>query len=456
MDDIIESIRANIQYLEKIVEKNNFLCMPNSAHRFEDVVCELLNARYGWKLKNCNNEDKNFLFIDLYDESNKITVQVTTQQAKSIKEKIKRTFKKAKENYPDTEVLFYSMFGYPNLPDLSSIGIGKAQLLSDISFIEELSNCPDPHILENILSILQRSLDVKELSFVPRALFDEDMSKECSVVEGNNITAFAHGLGRVRVTAYVPKNTESEFGMLVEFGKYSTRDAFISFNEINATEVLFVNFGSELSDRPFIVQVIEKPDLVTIQLGNVRLYVDNDTANQLCRLIDEVHIIYEQNKSMVEKTIGAEKEELSSMYKPHVFLWHIPNSVWREIKNAEKQCMENNGKLCDRIIPNWSPNVLQITNDKGHSIACCIERKGIVDSDECDLFWTPGFVYCGTMEENYNNGKLMKVNEARQWLYDEFFQPMLMEQKRLHSKKSVQNSRSLVNRVSSLFSRRKG
>ena len=423
MEETVEKIARELRKLEKVVAANNDHGMPNSAHRFEDVVCNLLNCLYDWELKNLNDEKRNFPFVDLYDEKRKKVVQVTTRKKESIKNKIKQTFDNVRKIYPDSEVYFYSMFGYPDYLDPVSMGVDGTKLLSDETIVTELRNSSDAKKLTAILSVLQQLLNNnKELSLVQDSLFNADMSTEYSIVQYHYLSAFAHGLGRVRVTAYVPFTTESEFSVLFEFGKHSMVDAFISFSEEEAVSSLFDSDGIDLRDRPFIVQVLEE-DRVTVQLGNVRLYLDWDTANQLCELVDEVRDIYLKNKSFVAGIIGAEVAELPTIYKPRVFLCRIPNSVWETIKKAEDESIKDiNSKYRDRIISNWSHNILQLSNDAGHSLACCIERSGIVDSSECDIFWTPGYVYSGTIEENYANGKLMKVNEARQWLLDEFMQ----------------------------------
>ena len=60
----------------------------------ENFYMNLLNLVYSWNLRNINHETNNATAIDLYDDENKVAVQVTfDDSAKKIHNTIKNTLK---------------------------------------------------------------------------------------------------------------------------------------------------------------------------------------------------------------------------------------------------------------------------------------------------------------------------------------------------------------------------
>lgn len=88
---VITEFRELLSQLAHEVEMSVKSNQTNIAHLSETLFCKLLNALYGWNLKNMNTDQPNFPAIDLADGHAKIAVQVT---ATTTLDKIKNTIAK--------------------------------------------------------------------------------------------------------------------------------------------------------------------------------------------------------------------------------------------------------------------------------------------------------------------------------------------------------------------------
>lgn len=80
INELLAIVKTNIEF-------NNKLHFFDIDIAVEDVVCDMINIVHGHSLINLNKDKQNFKAIDLGDETNKISVQVTAEKNK-IKETI--------------------------------------------------------------------------------------------------------------------------------------------------------------------------------------------------------------------------------------------------------------------------------------------------------------------------------------------------------------------------------
>lgn len=87
-EQCLKIITDKLAYLEKVIEFRNEAGFYDLNIVSETFFSNLINLFYGWSLKNANNRRKNTPAIDLIDENNRISIQVTSDNTS---EKIKHT-----------------------------------------------------------------------------------------------------------------------------------------------------------------------------------------------------------------------------------------------------------------------------------------------------------------------------------------------------------------------------
>ena len=102
LNQISESLSTYVVSLQL----NNSINRLNQNIDGEDLICELLNLVFGWKLKNLNKRSQNYPGIDLGDFENRICVQVTSDKKRG---KIEKTLSivEEKEYYRDFDRIIF-------------------------------------------------------------------------------------------------------------------------------------------------------------------------------------------------------------------------------------------------------------------------------------------------------------------------------------------------------------
>lgn len=90
-----DSLASILAYINTYLKYNGKQGLLDENKALEDVMCEVLNRIYGWKLENLNHVEKNFPGIDLGDWERGIGVQVTVEKTSS---KINNTIAKIVKN----------------------------------------------------------------------------------------------------------------------------------------------------------------------------------------------------------------------------------------------------------------------------------------------------------------------------------------------------------------------
>lgn len=93
--EYIEEITFRLSWLLNKIEFSNSLSLYDDDIHAETFFCGLLNAIWGYQLKNLNSDTTNHVAIDLGDKSNRVAIQVTVQRER---EKIQSTIDKFLEN----------------------------------------------------------------------------------------------------------------------------------------------------------------------------------------------------------------------------------------------------------------------------------------------------------------------------------------------------------------------
>lgn len=88
INEYFSKINDKLSWYVTTIKNNNAVGYQDANHDAEDVFCFILNVIYDYRLKNLNREENNFPGIDLGDDKNRISVQVTSDNSSS---KIKDT-----------------------------------------------------------------------------------------------------------------------------------------------------------------------------------------------------------------------------------------------------------------------------------------------------------------------------------------------------------------------------
>mgnify|MGYP007014609468 FL=1 len=78
MQSKIYDIVKYFNELQHNIENLNSISLYDINKIYEDVFAKILNVAFNWKLRNANEYIKNYPAIDLYDDTNKIVIQVTS------------------------------------------------------------------------------------------------------------------------------------------------------------------------------------------------------------------------------------------------------------------------------------------------------------------------------------------------------------------------------------------
>lgn len=98
--DYQKRIVDKFAFLESMLKRYGDLPLLDENIAMEDVICQLLNLMYGYKLVNLNAQKGNYPGIDLGDKHNRIAVQVTSDNSRS---KVKETIRKFLDNNFDDQ-----------------------------------------------------------------------------------------------------------------------------------------------------------------------------------------------------------------------------------------------------------------------------------------------------------------------------------------------------------------
>ena len=113
--DIIRSVVKGFALLSYEIEYRQTLSDYSLNIYSENLYRDILNAIYGYDLKNANIDNKNAEYIDLADEKNKIFIQVTSTKTKA---KIDNTLK-ILETKPDFKIKILYLLDKPSPRDSS-------------------------------------------------------------------------------------------------------------------------------------------------------------------------------------------------------------------------------------------------------------------------------------------------------------------------------------------------
>ncbi|WP_299028512.1 SMEK domain-containing protein, partial [uncultured Campylobacter sp.] len=163
MQSKIYDIVKYFNELQHNIENLNSISLYDINKIYEDVFAKILNATFNWKLKNANEYTKNYPAIDLYDDTNKIVIQVTSNlDNKKLKDTVEKFRSNDKKEY---KLKFFYILKKSNFQEetLSKYGINNDDILGIEDILRKAK--ADDSIASSIYDILQACMEYTPLTF---------------------------------------------------------------------------------------------------------------------------------------------------------------------------------------------------------------------------------------------------------------------------------------------------
>lgn len=441
------SLKDVKRYLEEIavhLESCNRQGLYNATKKCEDLIKDLLNAAWNLRLENLNDFVINHPVIDLGDRHQTLGVQVTSYA--DISSKVQQTVKKFEksrnqpigtlcERYKHLIIFSLSFKKYRgNLPSKKTyrISIWNFQTLCN-----KLRRSA-PEVVKACLDLLRRAKDEGLLYAGNIQANDLDFNLKKTLIKNNDQSYFAHGLGSVRIDAYLPVTYEDKLSCLLQFRDVQLSKGMKAYGE-NTILGFFRNREEGVSlNRSFIVG-FDGPNTL-LELQGERFWVEHYFVEQLCILIDELREEYLKHQAAIRCKIGG--ENFKNTPEGRLKLLSVPSALWEAMYNFANQYDALAGDSSWHLFsPKSDMGGRQITLLHGQNhpfrgnIPCQIWCE-YENTRYCTLYWEPGyFISLGKME-GYDNMRKWKADYLHDWLLEKWIPYILYD--------SIRNRRSLL------------
>ncbi|HHX22642.1 MAG: hypothetical protein BWY74_00847 [Firmicutes bacterium ADurb.Bin419] len=282
----LKNVAESLALLSKQVELLNAVNLYDINIIAEDFFTELLNLIFGYKLKNVNVVEKNAPAIDLIDEENKISIQVTSDNSST---KIKHTIheyidNKAYEKYDRLIVLILTRKKKYSKPfDTNNTFIFNKE--SDILDVKDLVKFVRGLEIEKIRSIND---------FLGRELCDKVYSvKETQANEIDTI---------IDLIEYISKHKEVKKKIDVEIDpEYKIFKRFKDFAErlISEYTTLYTLYGDSIVTINETLGIDEAQDIITmLYLQDISMQFLDETNDNPIKALNKLVDYFEDKLSV--------------------------------------------------------------------------------------------------------------------------------------------------------------
>ena len=163
MQSKIYDIVKYFNELQHNIENLNSISLYDINKIYEDVFAKILNVAFNWKLKNANEYIKNYPAIDLYDDTNKIVIQATSNlDNKKLEDTVEKFRSNDKKEY---QLKFFYILKKSNFQEetLHKYGINNDDILGIEDILQKAK--ADDSIASSIYDILQACMEYTPLTF---------------------------------------------------------------------------------------------------------------------------------------------------------------------------------------------------------------------------------------------------------------------------------------------------
>lgn len=428
MNSLKDEIIRKLYELVKAVNIKNKMNLNDINNVCEEVFCEILNIIFEFDLIVLNTESNyRNIAVDLGNERKSIYVQVTSNTRK---EKINETLRKFALVYETNSKLIFFLIGKkPKYSKINTYGT-KFNKDTDIWDIETIINNLNDDFERNrkILLVLNKFYDSGITDIISINKKSEELTTDKIILETGK---YRYGKGDVCVDAFLPKSYKDRLTLMLNFRKKEVEDAWITFGQTDAQNILFSNANTEVTSRKFVLY--EHENKVWLQLLNVRFSVEHITAENLCYLLDDLKVEFDKCLDEQNELLGIKKFNRDE--KGDIVLLEVPFSVWEAmfdfacerdygLPNDKWNIFSTSSFFRDRIMICKNMN----EDAEGNVLAqlFCKRKYGTYVS----IVWCPGFTALDNPCEKFDNKIKWKADYTHDWLMKEFIPRALFEKER--------------------------
>ena len=282
----LKSVAENLALLSKQVEILNAVNLYDINIVAEDFFAELLNLIYGYKLKNANIIEKNAPAIDLYDETNRICIQVTSDNTST---KIKHTLRE----YIDNET--YKKYDRLVVLVLTKKKAYKKPFNAEKKFV--FNSTEDILDVENLIKYI-RGMKTEKVKVINDFLEKELCEKVYRIKEtqANEIDTI------IDLIEYISKHKEVKKKIEVEVDpNYKIYKRFKDFADNLTSEytMLYTIYGNAIETIDETIGIDEAQDIIIVlYLQDISMQFLDETNDDPIKALNKLVVYFEDKLSV--------------------------------------------------------------------------------------------------------------------------------------------------------------
>lgn len=428
MDSSKDEVIKKLHEIVNVVNLKNKMNLNDINSLCENLFCEILNIVYNYNLIVLNSKSNYYnIAVDLGDEAKRFYVQVTSNRKN---EKINETLRKFSYTYAiEDKVVIFIIGEKPKYKKINKYGrnFNIDEDIWDINTI--IDKLDDEEQNKRILLAINKFYDSGITDICSVYKKHEELTIEKTIIDSETTIGYNYGTGDVRISAFLPKSYKQKLSLLMMFRKKAVEDAWITFGQEDAENILFCSQeGSEVINRKFVLY--EDDGKVWLQLLNIRFAIEYTVAENLCNILDDLKEEYIKCKKNQEKLLGIEKFNRDE--QGDIVLAELPVYVW--------DAMFDFAQERDYGLPHDEWNMFHTGSFSRDTIRLYknvhIKEKGDVLAEiSCKrtyanyaaIVWNPGYTAIDNPCEEFDNKIKWKADYTCDWLINKFIPMALFE-----------------------------
>ena len=396
-----EFIREKLYIICNEIKENNKIHLYDINIICEEIFGKILNDLFGYNLYSTTAVlSPNYIAVDLIDTNAQVVFQITTQSTKKkIKDTLLKYSKKTVEAKEGYHIFFLFLCKHENLKNIDfskKEPLLTGQIFSykdDIYDVDTIINCLETRKNQRLNNLIYRDINMvtdsgRLHSF--NIIRENNSLEKKRICDGGKLSSWEQGYGDVKLWALIPKVYPDELTCELEFRSSYLHNGKITFGEQEIVEKFFVN------EEQFI-EIHNKgtyKDEMYMQLGNVLVEINANTAYHLFLLFQKLENEYDIAQGLIDDILGT--NQMKKMGKWYV-LREISIREWNAVVSFARHHHYENPVASpwnifgveDRLeVINIKPNDRSDIKT-GQFATICLERgSGISDMR---LLWKPGF-----------------------------------------------------------------
>jgi len=318
-------------------------------------------------------------------------------------------------------MVFYVM----GKPKLSNRFEGKIEVI-DLNDLLNIIMTGTVEIKEKIISLLRRvddqmvfnkkvSVNRTDENFIPDSI--------TYINKNANTRTFTGQLSRVRIEAFIPLSPSEKTCRKIDFARRDSLGIDITFNHEVVINILFARYKESLEKRIFVAAIDKDCDFLAIQLPNCRIYVDIDTGEQLCQLLDEYYDEFLRAKKELAGIFGLEKFSIPPDDNWNQPLMQIPTNIWGDMKDFSQEHCEYERKeewcIFDSTAPSYIIRIVKNRNSQ-YREGILVELLGEITDNICTVYWKRGYAFNCNERNGFNNQNKWKADYTLNWIVSQW------------------------------------